>query len=179
MSAGGAGKPGRTQRQHLVGRLLASHRVTSQEQLVELLAAEGVTCTQATVSRDLVDLGAIKVRAGDGESAYAVPEQPHAQRAPDDHLRRILSDWVVEVHATDSILVLRTPPGSAHVVGSALDRADLPAVAGTVAGDDTLFVVVADPERAATGPAADLAARIRDLAGLTGGDPSPLDEDDT
>lgn len=172
----GSQKMGRTQRQHVVTRLLASHRVTNQEHLVDLLAAEGVQSTQATVSRDLVDLGAIKVRAGDGESAYAIPEQPHAQRAPDDHLRRIFGDWVVEVNATQNIVCLRTPPGSAHVVGSALDRADLPEVAGTVAGDDTLFVVVHDPDLPVTGPAAALAERLRELAGLA---PShPTDEED-
>ncbi len=158
---------GRTQRQHLVAKLLASSAVTSQEHLVELLAAEGVTSTQATVSRDLVDLGAIKVRTADSEPAYAIPELPHEQRAPDDHLRRVFGDWVVEVAATDTIVVLRTPPGSAHVVGSALDRAALAEVAGTVAGDDTLFVVVQDPDRPATGPAGALAERLRELAGLT------------
>lgn len=157
---------GRTQRQHLVSKLLASASVTSQEQLVDLLAAEGVTSTQATVSRDLVDLGAIKVRTAEGEPAYAIPELPHEQRAPDDHLRRVFGDWVVEVAATDTIVVLRTPPGSAHVVGSALDRADLPEVAGTVAGDDTLFVVVQDPDAPTSGPAAALAERLRELAGL-------------
>lgn len=157
---------GRTQRQHLIGKLLAAASVTSQEQLVDLLATEGVTSTQATVSRDLVDLGAIKVRAADGESVYAIPELPHEQRAPDDHLRRVFGDWVVEVSATDGVIVLRTPPGSAHVVGSALDRADLPEVAGTVAGDDTLFVVVQDPDRPVTGPSAALSERLRELAGL-------------
>jgi len=141
----GSQKMGRTQRQHIVTRMLTAHRVTSQEQLVDLLAAEGVQSTQATVSRDLVDLGAIKVRAGDGDSTYAIPEQPHAQKAPDDHLRRIFGDWVVEVNTTDNIVVLRTPPGSAHVVGSALDRAALPEILGTVAGDDTLLVVAREP----------------------------------
>ena len=124
----------KTQRQHRIGKLLAEQPVTSQTHLVDLLADEGIRATQATVSRDLEDLGAIKVRAGDGESAYAIPELPHEQRAPDDHLRRVFGDWVVEVDATDSLVVLRTPPGSAHVVGSALDRADLPDVAGTIAG---------------------------------------------
>lgn len=161
-----ASRMGRTQRQHLITQLLDAHRVSSQEQLVELLAAEGVTSTQATVSRDLVDLGAIKVRAGAGEPVYAIPELPHEQRAPDEHLRRVFGDWVVQVAATDNLVVLRTPPGSAHVVGSALDRAALPSVAGTVAGDDTLFVVVADPDRPVTGPAAALADHLRDLAGL-------------
>ena len=77
------------------------------------------------MSRDLEDLGAIKVRAGDGESVYAIPELPKEQRAPEDHLRRVLGEWVVEVAHSGNLVVLRTPPGSAHVVGSALDRADL------------------------------------------------------
>ena len=86
--------------------------------------------------------------------------------APDDHLRRVFGDWVVEVAVAGDLVVLRTPPGSAHVVGSALDRAGLPEVLGTVAGDDTLFVVVADPDGPVTGPAAALAERLGDLAGL-------------
>jgi len=148
------------QRQHLVAKLLAQHAVASQEHLVELLASEGVTSTQATVSRDLVDLGAIKVRAGDGESIYAIPELPREQRAPEDHLRRVFGEWVVEVTSSANLVVLRTPPGSAHVVGSALDRADLDQVLGTVAGDDTLIVVARE------GAGARTAKTLRDLAGL-------------
>ena len=150
------------QRQHLVGKLLAQHPVTSQEQLVVLLAGEGVTATQATVSRDLDELGAIKVRAGDGEAVYAIPELPKDQRAPHDLLRRALADWVVEVASSGNLVVLRTPPGTANVVGSALDRAGLPEVLGTVAGDDTVLVVVAEGTSGR-----DAAERLRDLAGLT------------
>jgi transcriptional regulator of arginine metabolism len=149
------------QRQHRIARLLADHAVTSQAHLVELLAADGVTATQATVSRDLEDLGAIKVRVAGGESAYAIPELPANQRAPEDHLRRVFSDWVVEVGHSANLVVLRTPPGSAHVVASALDRSALPGVLGTVAGDDTLIVVTS--ERA--GGAA-VARQLADLAGL-------------
>jgi len=148
------------QRQHLVAKLLAQRPVTSQEHLVDLLAAEGVASTQATVSRDLVDLGAIKVRAADGESIYAIPALPREQRAPEDHLRRVFGEWVVEVAASGNLVVLRTPPGSAHVVGSALDRADLAPVLGTVAGDDTLIVVVRE------GAGGRIAKVLRDLAGL-------------
>ena len=148
------------QRQHLVAKLLASHAVASQEQLVELLSSEGVTSTQATVSRDLADLGAIRVRAGDGDSIYAIPELPREQRAPEDHLRRVFGEWVVEISNAGNLVVLRTPPGSAHVVGSALDRADLGDVLGTVAGDDTLIVVTREGTGAAT------AATLKDLAGL-------------
>ena len=154
-------KLAKTQRQHLVAKLLAQHAVSSQEQLVQLLADENVTATQATVSRDLHDLGAIKVRAGGGDTVYAIPELPHEQRAPEDHLRRVLGDWVVEVAHSGNIVVLRTPPGTANVVGSAVDRSGLPEVIGTVAGDDTLMLVVAE---GTTG--AQLAARIRELAGL-------------
>jgi transcriptional regulator of arginine metabolism len=150
----------KAQRQHLVAGMLARHDVTSQEQLVSLLAAEGVSATQATVSRDLLDLGAIKVRRSEGEAVYAIPELPSDQRAPDDHLRRVVGDWVVEVGSSQNLVVLRTPPGSAHVVGSALDRADLPEILGTVAGDDTLIIVARE------GAGAAATARLRDLAGL-------------
>ena len=155
------GRLSKTQRQHLVAKLLASHPVSSQEALVGLLADEGVGATQATVSRDLDDLGAIKVRAGGGETVYAIPELPKDQVAPVDHLRRVFADWVVEVASSANIVVLRTPPGTANVVGSALDRSGLPEVVGTVAGDDTLLVVVAD---GLDGVA--VAQRFRDLAGL-------------
>jgi len=113
------------------------------------------------VSRDLVDLGAIKIRAAGGDSIYAVPELPKEQRAPEDHLRRVFGEWVVEVATSANLVVLRTPPGSAHVVGSALDRANVPGVLGTVAGDDTLVVVV---EEGRGGAAA--VHRLRELAGL-------------
>jgi transcriptional regulator of arginine metabolism len=149
------------QRQHRVARLLSDHAVTSQGQLVDLLAADGVTATQATVSRDLEDLGAIKVRVGGGETVYAIPELPTEQRAPEDHLRRVFSEWVVEVAHSANLVVLRTPPGSAHVVGSALDRSGLSGVLGTVAGDDTLIVVVAESVGGAT-----MADRLTEMAGL-------------
>lgn len=151
----------KTQRQHLVAKLLASQPVPSQERLVGLLADEGVAATQATVSRDLDDLGAIKVRAAGGEAVYAIPELPKDQVAPVDHLRRAFTDWVVEVAHSSNIVVLRTPPGTANVVGSALDRSGLPEILGTVAGDDTLMVVVAEGH---TG--ADVADRLSKLAGL-------------
>lgn len=157
----GPTKLGKAQRQHLVAKLIEQHVVQNQAQLVELLAAENVLATQATVSRDLEDLGAIKVRVPGGEPAYAIPALPKEQLAPEDHLRRVFGDWVVEVDYSANLVVLRTPPGSAHVVGSALDRAGLPEVIGTVAGDDTLIVVVAEGLSGA-----DVAAKLSELAGL-------------
>jgi transcriptional regulator of arginine metabolism len=151
----------KTQRQQRIVRLLGDHSVTSQTQLVDLLKADGIVATQATVSRDLEDLGAVKVRVPGGETVYAIPELPKDQAAPEEHLRRVLGDWVAEVSHSGNLVVIRTPPGSAHVVGSALDRARLPGSIGTVAGDDTLLVVASE----GTG-GAKLARKLSELAGL-------------
>jgi transcriptional regulator of arginine metabolism len=156
--ARGLGKP---QRQHRIARLLEQHPITSQTLVVELLAAEGVVATQATVSRDLEDLGAVKVRLPGGDLVYGIPEHARDRPAPEDHLRRVLGEWAVEVAHSGNLVVLRTPPGSAHVVASALDRAGLPGVLGTVAGDDTMVVVCSERVGGKT-----VAKRISSLAGL-------------
>ena len=153
---------GKPQRQHRILRILEQQPVSSQVQMVQLLEAEGIVATQATVSRDLEELGAVKVRIPGGTMAYAIPDYTRGERtSSDDHLKRLMSEFVLEVAHSANIVVLRTPPGSAHVVGSALDRAGLPDILGTVAGDDTLFLVVKDSVGGAA-VAADLAA----LAGL-------------
>jgi transcriptional regulator of arginine metabolism len=133
----------KAQRQQVIADLLAAEAITSQDQIVDHLAEQGVTATQATVSRDLEDLSAIKVRMPGGVSAYAIPDHPHEQVVPAGHLRRIFSEWVVGVDSSGNMVVLRTLVGSAHVVASAIDRSGLDEVLGTVAGDDTLFVVAA------------------------------------
>ncbi|MGE0880104.1 MAG: arginine repressor [Acidimicrobiia bacterium] len=153
-------KMSKVQRQHRVAQILGKHQVTSQPQLVELLAAEGIVATQATVSRDLEDLGAVKVRVPGGETVYAIPEFEPERLAPQDHLRRMLSEWVVEVSFSGPIVVLRTPPGCAHVVASALDRSGMTGLIGTVAGDDTLLCVASEKVGGAK-----LARTLRDLAG--------------
>jgi transcriptional regulator of arginine metabolism len=133
----------KTQRQHRIARLLEDHAVSSQSHLVELLAADGVVATQATVSRDLEELGAIKVRMPGGNTVYAVPEF-ESRMESEDHLKRVFGDWVVQVSHSANLVVVRTPPGSAHVVASAIDRAGLSDIVGTVAGDDTILVVAAE-----------------------------------
>lgn len=135
----------KTARQRRIADLLTAHRITSQAGLVELLAAEGTPSTQATVSRDLEELGAVKIRVPRGEAVYAIPERPHQQIAPEDQLRRVLGEWVADVRWSGNLVVVRTPPGSAHVVGSAIDRAGLDGVLGTVAGDDTVLIVTSSP----------------------------------
>ena len=128
----------------MIADLLADEAITSQEQIVDHLAEQSITATQATVSRDLEDLSAIKVRIPGGASAYAIPDHPHEHVVPSGHLRRIFSEWVVGVDSSSNIVVLRTLVGSAHVVASAIDRSGLEEVLGTVAGDDTLMVVAAE-----------------------------------
>jgi transcriptional regulator of arginine metabolism len=152
---------GKPQRQHRLARLLEEQAVSSQAQIVELLSAEGVLATQATVSRDLEDLGAVKVRIPGGAMAYAVPEHSKDRSPPEDHLRRVMGEFVVDVSHSGNLALLRTSPGSAHVIGSALDRAGLPDVLGNVAGDDTLIIVCAE---AAGGGA--VAQHLAELAGL-------------
>jgi transcriptional regulator of arginine metabolism len=151
----------KNQRQHRITKLLETKAVGSQAHLVELLSAEGIEATQTTVSRDLEELGALKVRLPGGDTAYALPELPSHQIAPEDHLRRVLGEWVVEADYSANLVVLRTPPGSAHVVGSALDRSGFPGVIGTVAGDDTVLVVASE-----TSGGAAVAARLVAVAGL-------------
>jgi transcriptional regulator of arginine metabolism len=151
----------KVQRQQAISRLIGQHAVINQAQLVELLAADGIGATQATVSRDLEDLGAVKVRVPGGDSVYAIPEYEPQRLAPEDQLRRVMGEWVAEVKSSGNLVVLRTPPGCAHVVASAIDRSGLRGILGTVAGDDTLLCIAEED----TGGVA-LVATLRDLAGL-------------
>lgn len=154
-------KLSKRQRQHRIIQIIEQRPVISQAQLVEFLAESGVRATQATVSRDLEEIGAVKVRAAGGESVYAVPDLPKDRVAPEEHLRRVLGEWMVDVASSANVVVVRTPPGSAHVVASALDRAALTEIVGTVAGDDTIMVVAAERVGGAR-----LARRLAALAGL-------------
>jgi transcriptional regulator of arginine metabolism len=150
---------GKPQRQHRIARYLEEQVISSQVQLVELLATDGVVATQATVSRDLEDLGAVKVRIPGGQMAYAIPEHPKDRVTPEENLRRVLGEYLVDTAASGNLVVLHTPPGSAHVVASAVDRASAVDVVGTVAGDDTVLVVCDEDEGAKK-----VAARLAKLA---------------
>jgi transcriptional regulator of arginine metabolism len=151
-------------RQARVLELLAAGDVASQPQLGTLLAASGISVTQATVSRDLEELGAVKVRTPRG-MVYAVPPegQPRAgtAEAVDARMARLLEELLVSAEATGPAVVLRTPPGGAHFLASALDHAGLPEVVGTIAGDDTVLLLTRTP---ATPQAGALAARLLSLA---------------
>jgi len=124
-------------RQRAIADLIRSTSLASQEELAERLGAMGYAVTQATISRDLEQLGAVKVRR-DGRLGYALPDQRAPATGPE--LAAVVRDWVRSVEVAGNLVVLKTPPGSAHLVAVGLDAADLPEVAGTISGDDTIFV---------------------------------------
>jgi len=127
-----------------------------------MLKDQGIEATQATISRDLEELGAVKIRVAGGDSIYAIAEYAPARVAPSDQLRRVMAEWVAEVTSSGNLVVVRTPPGCAHVVASALDRSALSGLLGTVAGDDTIFCVAAEDIGGAG-----LAEELRSLSGVT------------
>ena len=123
----------RTVRRNTIRELVAANEVASQSELVALLATAGIEATQATVSRDLEELGITKYRGADGRSAYALPDS--------NGVAQMLRQFARSIDASGNLAVVRTPPGAAAAVGSAIDAADLPGVLATVQGDDTLLVV--------------------------------------
>ena len=146
--------------------LVTHHEVRSQPELAGLLATHGVHVTQATLSRDLVELDAVKVRAASGALVYAVPAEggdrrpaaPGESAAARTRLSRLAGELLVSAESSGNLVVLRTPPGAAQFLASAMDKAELPDVLGTIGGDDTVLVI-------GRGPDGDgLARRLLDLA---------------
>ena len=139
----------RTVRQALILELLEQNLVSSQMQLSELLKNKGVEITQGTLSRDLDELGAKKIRPDSGRAFYAVGNTEETL-APTtvgtrEKLRKMLDDLLVSNDHSGNIAVLRTPPGAAAFLASFIDRVSMDEVVGTIAGDDTVFVLARDP----------------------------------
>jgi transcriptional regulator of arginine metabolism len=132
----------KSQRQRMIADWLRDHRVGSQEEVVARLSFAGVAATQATVSRDLDELGAVKLRR-DGSIRYVIPDQADPAHAA-SQLDRLLGEWVDAIIPAGNLLVVRTPPGSANLVANAIDCAGVIDIAGTIAGDDTIFVALAE-----------------------------------
>lgn len=129
-----------------ISELVRSTPVPSQTVLARLLADEGMAVTQATLSRDLEELGAVKLRGADGSPAsYVLPEEGAAPMrpsvSPPDQLVRRLQELLTGAEASGNLVVLRTPPGAAQFLASGLDRSGLPDIIGTIAGDDTILVI--------------------------------------
>ena len=140
-------------RQQLIVHLLGKEAVRSQGELVDLLTAHGVHSTVSTVSRDLVELDAVRVRHADGTLVYAVPGEggDRTPRAAEDsvaahgRLQRLVRELVVSAEGSANLVVLRTPPGAAQFLASAIDHTAQPDVLGTIAGDDTVMLICRDP----------------------------------
>jgi transcriptional regulator of arginine metabolism len=140
-------------RHQLILELVAGHEVRSQTELADLLAEHGVQVTQATLSRDLVELDAVKVRTASGVQVYAVPAEggdrrpvaPRESAAAQSRLARLCGELLMSAEASANLVVLRTPPGAAQFLASAVDKAELSAILGTIAGDDTVLVIARDP----------------------------------
>jgi transcriptional regulator of arginine metabolism len=141
-------------RHQLIVDLVAGHEVRSQGELADLLASHGVQVTQATLSRDLVELDALKVRSPGGALVYAVPGEggdrrpaaPGESAATRHRLARLCAELLVSAEASANLVVLRTPPGAAQFLASAFDKAEFPDILGTIAGDDTVLVIGRDPQ---------------------------------
>lgn len=144
-------------RQKAVADLIREHALASQEEVASRLSGLGFEVTQATVSRDLEQLGALKVRR-DGRISYALPDQLLSNGAPPSRLASVLRDWVRSMDVAATVVVLKTPPGSAHLVGVALDESTLPEIAGTICGDDTIFIACRS-----VGDADSLSAKLKSL----------------
>lgn len=148
------------ERQRLLAALIAEHDLTSQEEVRRALAEQGIETAQATISRDLGELGAVKVRGPEGVPVYRLSSDP-GPAAARDRLGDVVRRFVVSVEASGNLAVLRTPPAGAGPVASAIDLSELPGVVATVAGDDTVLVVAEDGV-----DGHELAARFRELTGL-------------
>ena len=144
-------------RQHAIAELIRGGALASQEELAERLAGLGFAVTQATVSRDLEQIGALKVRRA-GQLSYALPDQVQAPAAP--RLATLLRDFARSIETAANLIVIKTPPGSAHLIGVALDQSGSSEVVGTICGDDTIFVACGSARIAAG-----LATKLRSESG--------------
>jgi transcriptional regulator of arginine metabolism len=172
-------------RQQRIAELLGDHAVRSQAELAALLALEGLHVTQGTLSRDLVELDAVRVRDARGVLVYAVPGEggdrtprPAGESANAvSRLARLCAELLVSAESSANLVVLKTPPGAAQFLASALDKAQLAPSLGTIAGDDTVVIISRDPEGGA-----DLARNLLALAQHTergrvdDGDPDDIDQ---
>jgi transcriptional regulator of arginine metabolism len=141
-------------RQRAIADLIRGNTLSSQEELADRLGSLGFEVTQATISRDLEQIGAVKVRR-DGQLSYMLPDDTRS--GPGPRLTAVFRDWVRSVEPAGNLVVIKTPPGSAHLVGVVLDQSEIAEIAGTICGDDTIFVACRTG-KAATGLSSKLSA---------------------
>ena len=138
----------KAKRQALIREIVEAQSIQTQEELAEALRAHGMVVTQATVSRDIREMHLLKVLSEDGSYRYATMEKSDA--GMNDRLIRMLSDSVVEMNSANNLIVIHTLPGSAHVAAEAIDNLKWPEAIGTIAGDNTILVIVRSNEEVDT-----------------------------
>lgn len=131
-------------RQAKILEIIEENEIETQEQLADLLKQQGIEVTQATISRDIRELGIVKVLTKDGHYKYAALKR--TQDCLTERLINIFRNSVISIETAGNLLVLKTLPGAAQIVGSAIDSMELNNVVGTIAGDDTIFVAVNSSE---------------------------------
>ncbi len=134
----------KARRQALIREIVESQSIQTQEELAQALGERGMVVTQATVSRDIKEMHLLKVLAEDGSYRYATMDRE--EQGTNERLIRMLSDSVVSMDSANNLIVIRTLPGSAHVAGEAVDCLKWPEVLGTIAGDNTILVIVRSNE---------------------------------
>lgn len=153
----------KARRHAMILHIIREREIETQEELAEALREQGINVTQATVSRDIKELRLVKVPKGDGHYRYGIPHEP----VPGDSLRRAqrtFQDYVLEIDFSQNMIVLKTLPGTANAVAAAIDALHWPQILATVAGDDTILVIVkTEGEVVPTGPLGEVLERFRRL----------------
>ncbi len=149
----------KAQRQNKILELVRDRRVETQEELAAALRSEGFEVTQATVSRDIKELSLIKIPGENNTSYYASPDQPVMRRGNDDRLKRLIRRSLSDINSSENLIIIKTPPGEAQGMAFAIDHTHWPEIIGTVAGDDTILIII-KPKEATPG----IVQRFQDLA---------------
>lgn len=136
----------KTRRQAKILELVRERAIETQEELAAILRAEGFEVTQATVSRDIKELSLVKIPGENNTSYYASPDEPVLRRGGEDRLKRLVRLSLTDINSSENLIILKTPPGEAQGMASAIDHSHWPQIIGTVAGDDTILIIVKPKE---------------------------------
>ncbi|GAB6156912.1 arginine repressor [Desulfotomaculum varum] len=136
----------KAQRQAKILEIVRERIIETQEELAAALRAEGFEVTQATVSRDIKELSLIKIPGDNNTSYYASPDEPVLRRGSEDRLRRLVRMSLTDINSSENLIIIKTPPGEAQGLASAIDQSHWPEIIGTVAGDDTILIITKPKE---------------------------------
>ncbi len=134
----------RAARQAKIIELISSEQISSQAELAALLAGEGIVVSQGTLSKDLVEISAVRIRNGEGDLVYAISDSDLGSVRSEAKLERVCREILLTVASSANLVVMKTPPGAAQYFASVIDKVSRDDILGTIAGDDTVMVIAAD-----------------------------------